>query len=383
MTVDVPLSTLQLRSSAGLYGADRMVLTLARALSGQRVASRLLSINNYRMREQSLHDAAHASGQDAVLLPCHGRFDPRTARALAHQLGTDASSLQVLHAHDYKSAFYAWLANRYRKVPMVATLHGWVEGSRSMRIYNRLELALLRRFDAIVVVAAGQAERLHRAGIARERIHQVDNAIDPPSAADDARAAEVRRELQLADAGFVFGAVARLSAEKNLGQLLEAFQPLAQATPQAHLLIVGDGPEREALEARCRELSLARQVTFTGNRSDMGRIYPALDCLVLPSLTEGMPLVILEAMARGIPVVASAVGDVPRLLGHATHARLVPPGDGATLATALDQALAFHGRRDASAREYALAHHAPSVMADRYIGIYRQLLAGANGHAIH
>lgn len=380
MTDGAPLSTLQLRSSAGLYGADRMVLTLARALSGQRVASRLLSINNYRMREQPLHDAAHASGQDAVLLPCRGRFDPNTTRALAHQLGSDGGGVQVLHAHDYKSAFYAWMANRGRKVPMVATLHGWVEGSRSMRIYNRLELALLRRFDALVVVAAEQAERLYRAGIARERIHQVDNAIDAPAAEDAARTGEVRRELQLADAGFVFGAVSRLSAEKNLGQLLDAFQTLAQVTPGARLLIVGDGPEREALQARCRELSLAAQVVFAGNRSDMGAVYPVIDCLVLPSLTEGMPLVVLEAMARGIPIVASAVGDVPRLLGHAIHARLVPPGDELALATALDQALAFHGRRDDSARTYALAHHAPSVMADRYIGIYRQLLAGSHGH---
>lgn len=383
MTPSLPLSTLQLRSSAGLYGADRMVLTLARALSDRGVASRLLSINNYRLPEQPLHDAAHASGQDAVLLPCQGRIDPRTARALARQIAAGPGRLQVLHAHDYKSAFYAWLANRYRRVPMVATLHGWIEGSRSQRIYNRVELALLRRFDAIVVVAAAQAERLGRAGIARERIHQVDNAIEPPSVDDDARTAEVRRELRLDDAGFVFGAVSRLSAEKNLAQLIEAFQPLARRMPGAHLLVVGDGPEREALEAWCRALSLTRQVTFAGNRSDMGAIYPLLDCLVLPSLTEGMPLVVLEAMTRGIPVVASAVGDVPRLLAHATHARLVPAGDRAALATALDQAIGFQGCHDTRARAYALAHHAPAVMADRYIDIYRQLLVHTHVHAAH
>ncbi len=383
MTPSLPLSTLQLRSSAGLYGADRMVLTLARALSDRGVPSRLLSINNYRLPGQLLHEAAHASGQDSVLLPCDGRFDLRTARTLAHQIAAGPGRLQVLHAHDYKSAFYAWLANRHCKVPMVATLHGWIEGSRSQRIYNRVELALLRRFDAIVVVATDQAERLHHAGIASKRIHQVDNAIEPPSPDDDARIAEVRQELQLANVGFVFGAVSRLSAEKNLAQLLEAFQPLAQHMSGAHLLIVGDGPEREALEARCRELSLTFQVTFAGNRSDMGTIYPLLDCLVLPSLTEGMPLVVLEAMTRGIPVVASAVGDVPRLLAHANHARLVPPGDRAALATALDQAIGFHGRRDAAARAYALAHHAPSVMADRYIGIYRKLLVHTHVDAAH
>ena len=378
MSAAAPLSTLQLRSSAGLYGADRMVLTLARALSGQQVASRLLSINNYRQREQPLHDAAAATGQDAVLLPCRGRFDPGTARALSDQLRP--GGLRVLHAHDYKSAFYAWLANRDHRVPMVATLHGWVEGSRSLRIYNRLELALLRRFDAIVVVAAEQVERLCRAGLPRARIHQVDNAIEPPATSDASGSDRLRHELQLADAGFIFGAVSRLSAEKNLAQLLDAFQPLALASPGARLLVVGDGQEREALRARCRELSLDAQVRFVGNRSDMDAIYPLLDCLVLPSLTEGMPLVVLEAMTHGVPVGASAVGDVPRLLQHASHARLVPPGDGPALASALEQALGFRGLRDGSARAYALARHAPSLMADRYIGIYQRLLAG-NGHA--
>ena len=104
MTPSLPLSTLQLRSSAGLYGADRMVLTLARALSDRGVASRLLSINNYRLPEQALHDAAHACGQDSLLLPCQGRFDVRTARALADQIAAGPGRLQVLHAHDYKSA---------------------------------------------------------------------------------------------------------------------------------------------------------------------------------------------------------------------------------------------------------------------------------------
>ncbi|MGQ4659073.1 glycosyltransferase [Lysobacter sp. F6437] len=379
MSAPATLSTLQLRSSAGLYGADRMVLTLAQALCRRQVASRLLSINNYRMREQPLHDAARARGQDAVLLPCNGRFDPRTIRALASQLRPGGG--QVLHAHDYKSAFYAWLATRHQPRPMVATLHGWVGGTTSMRLYNRVELAVLRRFDALVVVAAEQAERLHRAGIPRQRIHPVDNAIELPVQASDADVARRRHELGLDGAGFVFGAVARLSPEKNLGQLIEAFRPIVHARPDAHLLIVGDGPARGELDALCRQWSLTGRVRFAGNRDDMHAIYPLIDCVVLPSLSEGMPLVVLEAMSRGMPVVASAVGDVPRLLRHASHARLVPPGDGAALTRAMDAAFAVRGRHDAAAKAYVLAHHSPSVMADNYTTLYQQLLRDEHGRA--
>ena len=169
---------LQVRSSAGLYGADRVVLALNHALPRSGARGRLLSINNYRMHEQALHDTASATGQDAVLLPCRGRVDPATVGALAAQIGAVRDrdgTPPIVHVHDYKSAFYAWLATR-REVhlgtpaPLVATLHGWVEGSTSLRLYTRLELALLRRFDALVVVAGEQIDRLGRAGVPRSRV---------------------------------------------------------------------------------------------------------------------------------------------------------------------------------------------------------------------
>lgn len=369
-----PPSVLQLRSSAGLYGADRMVLALNQALSQREVRSRLLSINNYRMREQFLDDAAHALGQDARLLPCQGRLDLDTVRALVSQI--DACSPAVLHAHDYKSAFYAWLAGRRRAVALVATLHGQVDSSRALRLYNRLELALLRRFDALVAVSGAQIDSLLRAGIPRSRLHHIDNGIDLSSATAQAEPLP-RASLGLAPSGFVFAAVARLSPEKNLAALLDAFQDVAQASPQVSLLIIGDGPERDALQARSRNLGLDGRVHFTGARDDMHRIYPMIDCLVLPSLSEGMPLVILEAMSFAIPIVASAVGDVPRLLSHADCGRLVPAGDTGALRAALLAAADLPGRRDQRAREHALRHHSAAAMAERYIAIYQPFMADA------
>lgn len=372
----VPPAVLQLRSSAGLYGADRMVLTLNHALAGSNVHSRLLSINNYRMREQPLHDTARAMGQDADLLPCRGRFDTRTVRALKARI--DASNAPLLHAHDYKSAFYAWLASRHRNTPLMATLHGWVEGSRSQRLYNRLELVLLRRFDALVVVANQQIEPLVRAGIARERIHQVDNGIEPPPEVADS-VASTRRKFGLEHASFVFGAVARLSPEKNLSMLLDAFVSLALVDAGVVLVVAGDGPERAALEAHAGRLGIASSVHFLGARADMARVYRLFDCLVLPSLSEGMPLVVLEAMARALPVLASSVGDVPRLLANSTYGRLVSPGDPQALQAGMQAALAEPGLRDQRARSYVLHRHSPTAMADHYLDIYQSLTACDRG----
>ena len=369
-------SVLQLRSSAGLYGADRMVLALDAGLQRQGARSRLLSIHNYLLATQPLHEAAIVAGQDAVLLPCRGRIDMRTVAALVAQI--DAAGAGVLHVHDYKSAFYAWLATRRRpQARLVATLHGWVESSQALRLYNTLEIALLRRFDALVVVAEAQLERLQRAGVPRARIRQIDNGIALTSA-DPSPSPVLRAELGLDGAGLVFGAVARLSPEKNLSLLLAAFASVANADRTAMLLIVGDGPERQALEAQAARLGLQARVRFAGARADMARVYPLIDCLVLPSLSEGMPLEVLEAMACGIPVIASAVGDVPKLLANTQHGQLVPPGDEPALRAAMLAASAQSGRTDEAGAAFVRTHHSDHAMAARYLDLYQDLLV--DGH---
>jgi L-malate glycosyltransferase len=372
-----PASVLQVRSSAGLYGADRMVLTLNRALGDAGTRSRLLSISNYRMDAQPLHDAAIAQGQDAALLPCAGRLDTRTAGALAGHIV--AYPADLVHVHDYKSAFYAWLATRRRPARLVATLHGWVENSRSQRLYHRLEMALLRRFDALVVVASDQAERLAKAGIPRARIHQVDNAIDVPAAVAPGELPALRASLGLPASGFVFGAVGRLSPEKNLGLLLDAFARTASVLPAISLLVVGDGPERAALEARAAELGLGGRVVFAGVRTDMTPLYGLIDCLTLSSVTEGMPLVVLEAMARGIPIVATDVGDIARLLARTDTGQLVASGATDAFAAALARAAERGPTSDESARRFAAAGHFPEAMAAAYQSVYRSILANAHG----
>ncbi len=379
MTVATATAVLQVRSSAGLYGADRMVITLNGALAAQGAHSRLLSINNYRMDAQPVHDAAIALGQDARLLPCNGRLDTRTASALSAQIATFPAN--IVHVHDYKSAFYGWLATRRRPARLVTTLHGWVENSRSQRLYHRLEMSLLKRFDALVVVAGEQVDRLVAAGLPRERIHQVDNAIEAPAADIDSAAdkAALRSELGLPPVGFVIAAVGRLSPEKNLGLLIDAFIPVAASDTTTHLLIVGAGDERESLQAHAAQAGLCNRVIFTGMRSDMPRIYRLIHCLALSSSTEGMPLVVLEAMARGIPIVATSVGDVPRLIRHTDHGCVVPRADTAALATALLAAVAAGVVQDEAAQRYIAANHFPETMARAYLDIYHSLLANEHG----
>ena len=127
---------------------------------------------------------------------------------------------------------------------------------------------MLRRFDALVVVSDNQVNRLSRAGIPAQRIQQIDNGIVISRTGEPAPAA-LRAELGLENAGHVFAAVGRLSPEKNLSLLLDAFTSVVARNPDARLLLAGDGPERQALQDKVAQLGLQGQVRFSGNRSDM------------------------------------------------------------------------------------------------------------------
>ena len=360
---------LQLRSSAGLYGADRAVLGLDAALaSSGRVHSRLATVHNPLLPSQLLLEESRRRGRAALDLPCAGRFDRHTLAALSANV--DAQRVDVVHAHDYKSAFLAWIACRRRPVRLVATQHGWVESTLALRAYHSLEAVVLRRFDAVVMVSAAQRPRLVRAGVPESRLHQIGNGIElPPGTGNRPAVAGVEP-----GDGHVFAAVGRLSPEKNIGLLLAAFARVVQRSPRARLLLAGDGPQRSALEASAAQLGIADRVSFLGVRDDVAALWPGIDTLALPSLSEGMPLVVLEAMAHGVPVVASAVGEVPSLLSQAEHGRLVVPGDVHALASALLAALADGRRRDARASAYVRAHHGLDTVADAHAALYLGLL---------
>jgi len=166
--------------------------------------------------------------------------------------------------------------------------------------------------------------------------------------------------------------VPRLSHEKGVDVLIEAFARVREHVPEAELVLVGDGAERQTLEKRATELGLADHIRFFGMRDDVAQLLIDFDLFVLPSRTEGLPLTVLEAMAAGLPIVATAVGGVPQALRHGKTGVLVPPEEPEALAQAIVR-LAANGQHmahlgDAARKEYE-AHYAISRMVNAYEAI--------------
>jgi len=248
----------------------------------------------------------------------------------------------LVHTHGYFADICAIPCARLAGMKSVVTCHGFISNDRKLRLYNRLDKLLIRLSTVIIVVSEGIGEELLRSGITDKQIRVVPNGV--PAGPDRLRSKHLRQEtrsaLKLSGDEFVVGYLGRLSEEKGVNYLVEAVARLKGQGAAVKLLLVGDGPSRRALE----ELSHARlgngHVVFAGFQENTEQWLTAMDVFALPSLTEGTPMALLEAMAAQVPIVASAVGGVPKVIKDGKNGLLVPPGDVAELASALARLLA-------------------------------------------
>jgi glycosyltransferase involved in cell wall biosynthesis len=255
----------------------------------------------------------------------HSAVDVAGASALARLVRS--GRFDILHAHDYKANALArllWPAGGYR---IIATAHGYNRTTRREGCYYALEKLLLRSVDAVICPSRHLADQLARSGVSRSRLHYVPNAI---AVEDWPYHPRHRRPdgLRVLYAG-------RLSPEKNVPALLEAAAALRQRGRRLQVEIAGEGPQRGALEEQAATLGLSDAISFLGLRDDVAELMARSDVFVNPSLTEGMPNTVLEALASGLPVIATDVGATRELVVHEQTGLLVPPGDAGALADAI------------------------------------------------
>jgi glycosyltransferase involved in cell wall biosynthesis len=361
-----------LHSGAGLYGAEHMLLSLIPALVEQGVESTLLCLDNYLTAEQPLCERARALNIPAQRLPCRGRFDLATVRALRAVLREHPNSL--LHVHGYKSAFYARLACCTGGPPIISTLHGHIEGTRRLNLYQKLERRLMRGFDRICIVSTAMQPMLANGGVAGSKVELIENGVDTERFRPDSKPLP-RTANGIPEDAFVFGSALRLSPEKNPLGLLDAFAAVLKQFPRCWLALAGDGPLHTAVSAHACELGIEGHVRLLGTREDLEQFYPMLDCFVLPSLTEGLPLALLEAMAAARPLVSTAVGQVPGVLSG-LPAALVPAGDIEALATAMCAVRSENLATRPDLRQRVIERYSAARMARDYATIYRGLCNG-------
>jgi len=280
--------------------------------------------------------------------PDFGR-DARALRDLVRHFR--AFQPDLVDTHLSKAGILGRFAARLAHIPhSMHTFHvnifdgyGWNSPQRAL--YLKLEQVFARGTDRLICLSDGLGEELFRLGIGEKRQWRTIRlgleleSFDADEAEREADRARLRCELRLEPRAPLVGVVSRLAPVKGVKFLLDAVPRVLEEVPAAQFLIAGDGPSREKLEVQSRALGLESRVHFLGMRADVAAIYRALDCLVLPSLQEGTPVSLVEALAARTPVVASDVGGVSLLIQHERSGLLVPPRDSSALASAIVRVL--------------------------------------------
>jgi glycosyltransferase involved in cell wall biosynthesis len=364
-----PTRVLHVLSPAPIGGAESVVLELTAAMQTPSLQAGIAVIGV----DIAAHPFVAAARQRA--LPVEGTSMHRyryvaQARAVAGMVRR--GGVHVIHTHGFKADVIGGMAGWLTRRPTVSTLHGFTGSGVKTGLLDRLARRAHQRASALIAVSAPIREELIRRGMPAERVHVIPNAVQAPHAPLTRAAA--RHELGVNAATPRIGWIGRLSSEKGADVFLHALAEIPTGVAwQAS--IIGDGPEAPALRTLCHALGLEARVEWHGVRAAAATLLPAFDVLVLSSHTEGTPMVLLEAMHAGTPIVATRVGGVPDMLG-AGQALLVPPAIPSALAEAIAATLADPDAaraRAALARREARATFGMDAWVTRHDALYRSL----------
>ena len=320
-------------------------------------------------------------GHGAVELSSDSPHLRETLRELTDLLRS--KSADILVTHTYKPNILGRIAARRVGIPIVAVSRGWTWENLKVRAYEAMDRVNLRFVDHVVAVSAGQGARVRNAGVPSTRLSVICNAARLGAFAEPDQTHRTKlRSLFSIDSGPspIVLAAGRLSPEKGFDVLLEAVPAVLAKYPTAKFVLFGEGSERVKLETRIAELGVGHTVVLPGFTSDLDKFVPWADVVVLPSYTEGLPNVALEASAAGVPVVATAVGGTPEVVENGITGLLVPSGRPDAIAESLNRLLASSDLCCAmgeAGRTRMREHFTFAAQAARYEQLFAKLIRGA------
>jgi glycosyltransferase involved in cell wall biosynthesis len=365
------MRVLHIISSGGMYGAEAVILNLSRSLNEGPHYSMVGVFSNSSNPNLQLHEAALKEGIESHLILCKGQVD-RTAitsiRELAVRTGAD-----VVHAHGYKADIYVYLALRRSRIPLVSTCHTWYDNNLLTSLYGEADRFVLRKYARVVAVSDEVKQRLLKSGVREREIHLVRNGIElgPFNNAVPSLREDLSRDRAL------IGLIGRLAWEKGIDIFLRAAARVLGEFPSAQFVVVGEGPDKDKLEQLVDELNIRANVSMLGHRDNMPSVYASLDVMVSSSRQEGLPMAILEGMASSLPLVATAVGEVPTVVLDGRTGVLVPGDDLDSLTAGILELLrdpALRTRLGSAARRRVEEEYSAARMTTDYLDVYAEAI---------
>ncbi len=331
-----PIKVLHIRYTDRLCGPGKTILENVRAATNGSVRYYVASFMDPHQKNNAFLERIRPYCP-VLEIRTSSRLDFHPFRTL--QSFIRQNNIEIIHTHEYKSDIFGLLAAKREGIPIVTTAHGWFINNFRDRVYKGVDRFLLRFFDAVIAVSQKMYGEMLKDGVARQKLWLIPNAVVLENYSPQRSHPTLREELNLASDTFLIGNIGRLSPEKGQKDFIEAISHIASRYPKAYFILVGDGPDRTFLYEYTKKFRLTNRVFFTGHRTDMANVYKSLDLVVLSSKTEGLPNIVLEAMAAMKPVIATDVGGTSELVNHKKTGLLVPSHSIHALTQAMEYAL--------------------------------------------
>jgi glycosyltransferase involved in cell wall biosynthesis len=378
-----PIRVLAFVEASSLTGPAKNLIEFARRAANQS-ARAIIAIATFQRRR-----SGGSLGPNPFVLACQGvglkvhviperfAFDPAVPLAMRKLIA--AQSPDIVQTHAVKSHFLMRLTAMHRQFHWIAFHHGYTRTNTKVRVYNQLDRLSLPSASRVVTVCRPFALALKDIGVTEGRIAIRHNSVSVFLPASEAQVRESRETLGIPAGAEVLLNVGRLSREKGQADLIKAISILRKTNDSRaiRLVLVGDGPDRKKLGDVAKQLGVADWVIFAGHQANVTTFYTMANLVVLPSHTEGSPNTLLEAMAAGRPIVATAVGGVPEIVTHNKEALLVEKNNPVDLASSIERVLSdvnLQKQLSGQARSTAGAY-SPTVYCDSMLDLYHKCLA--------
>jgi len=375
------MKVLHLRSSGGFYGAESVILNLSRSIGEYGVESYICCINNQKNPHTELVDRAKEQGLEAFAISCRGLFDQQTVKSI-HDLIVQ-KNIDILHCHDYKADILGVLACRGLNIKRIATNHLWTHAGFKLHCYEFIDGFFLNQFHKVIAVSDKIADETRFFLWNKKKVEVIYNGIDIDSFSKKQGTdfKKLKVDLGFGENDFLIGNIARLSPEKDQTTLLYAFASILKKKKEyaskLRLFFVGDGVDKNKLIALAEELGVSKNVVFFGARNNITDFYSVMDVYVLSSRREGLPMVLLEAMAAQIPIVATNIDGVTTLIQNEKTGILVRPKNTEGLASAIMLLLQDQKKAEFLAvqgRKLVEEKFSSVIMAKQYKQVYESVL---------
>jgi glycosyltransferase involved in cell wall biosynthesis len=307
---------------------------------------------------ESLRARAQASDCPLTIIEDRGLTDLKVVSRVIQLCKRER--IDILQTHDYKSNAIGLIVRRFHRCHLATMLHGWTDMSGRMPLYKKIDQWCLPWYQRLICVSEDLLEECRKLRIPERKLKLVHNAIDHHLYQRRVSVAEAKSSIGARPNRFLIGSVGRLSPEKCFLELIEVVAKLQQEGLAIDLWIAGDGAQRTELQHRIAQLGCSDSIKLLGQLQDTIGFYQAMDLFVLNSMREGLPNVILEAMALEVPIIATAIAGIPSLIQTNVTGQLIEAGDLIALKASIQSAIA------GASHQTDMAHRARQAIESRF-----------------